>query len=109
MLFLFSIFVVVLAINDKHTLPIKHANNHDFFKNYGQIVEPITTLLNKETFSWAMCTTPILTTHNFTKTFIMECDASCHGTGAFLMQEGRPLAFERNQLNEKSTQPIYEK
>jgi hypothetical protein len=58
-----------------------------FFKNYGQIATPLTTLLKKEAFSWtqeatksfeklkeAMCTTPVLATPDFTKTFIVECD-----------------------------------
>jgi hypothetical protein len=67
---------------------------YKFFKNYGQIVAPLTTLLNKEEFSWTreltkyfekikdyMCTTLILTTPDFKKTFIVECDASGHGIG----------------------------
>ena len=60
----------------------------NFFKTYGQIETPITTLLKKEEFSWtqeetkyfekikeAMCTTPIMATLDFKKTFIMVCDA----------------------------------
>jgi hypothetical protein len=55
-----------------------------FVKNYGQITTPQTMLLKKEAFCWtqeatkafeklkeAMCTTPVLATSNFTKTFIM--------------------------------------
>jgi hypothetical protein len=70
-----------------------------FFTKYGQISVPLTTLLKNEAFSWTkestrdfenvkevMCTTPILGTHDFTKTFIVECDASSHGTGGVLMQ-----------------------
>jgi hypothetical protein len=96
---------------------------HKIFKNYGQIAAPLTTLLHKEAFSWtkettkyfeklkeAMCTTPILATLDFKKTFIMECDASSRGIGAVLMQEGRPFTFERGQLKGKNLlKSIYEK
>jgi hypothetical protein len=71
---------------------------HKFFKNYIQIVAPLTTPLKKEGFSWTqeetkdfeklkedMCTTPILATPNFTKTFIVECDASGHVIGVVLV------------------------
>jgi hypothetical protein len=40
-----------------------------------------------------MCTTPILATLDFTKTFIVECDALGHGIDVILMQEGRPLCL----------------
>jgi hypothetical protein len=57
-----------------------------------------------------MCTTPFLATPNFTKTFIVECDASWHGIGAFLMKEGSPISFESSQLKGKNlVKPIYEK
>jgi hypothetical protein len=67
-------------------------------KNYGQIEEPLTSLLKEEAFSWTeeatesfekhkevMCSTPVLATPKFTKTFIVECDASCHRVGVALM------------------------
>jgi hypothetical protein len=58
-----------------------------FFKNYGQITTPLTTLLKKESFSWteeetkyfeklkgAMCTTPILATPDLFALFSSMCE-----------------------------------
>jgi hypothetical protein len=57
-----------------------------------------------------MCKAPILTTPDFTKTFIVECDASRNGIGVVLMQEGSPLSFESRPLKGKDLhKPIYEK
>jgi hypothetical protein len=94
-----------------------------FVRNYGRIAAPLTTLTKKDAFSWTpdatkafeqlkevMCTTPVLTTPDFTKTFIVECDASGNGIGVVLMQEGRPLAFESRPLKGRDLhKPIYEK
>ena len=94
-----------------------------FVQNYRRIATPLTTLTKKDAFSRTleatkafeqlrevMCKAPILTTPNFTKTFIVECDASGNGIGAVLMQEGRPLAFESRPLKGKDLhKPIYEK
>jgi hypothetical protein len=96
---------------------------HKFVKNYGNIVAPLTSLLKKNSFTWtrtvaqdfqtlkmSMCTTPILTLPDFTKTFVLECDASGKGIGVVLMQEGRPLAFTSKQLSERNLgKSIYEK
>jgi hypothetical protein len=94
-----------------------------FVRNYGRIEAPLTTLTKKDAFSWtceetqdfeqlkeAMCKSHVLTTPDFTKTFIVECDASRNGIGVVLMQEGRPLAFESQTLKGKDlNKPIYEK
>jgi hypothetical protein len=96
---------------------------HKFVKNYGNIAAPLTALLKKNSFTWtptaaqdfqtlkmAMCTTPVLALPDFTKTFVLECDASGKGIGIVLMQEGRPLAFTSKQLSERNLgKSIYEK
>jgi hypothetical protein len=57
-----------------------------------------------------MCKDPLLTTSDFKKTFIVECDASGNDISVVLMQEGRPLAFESHALKGKDLcKPIYEK
>jgi hypothetical protein len=51
-----------------------------------------------------------LTTSDFTKTFIVECDALGNRIDVVLMQEGRPLTFESRPLKGKDLhKPIYEK
>ena len=70
-----------------------------FVKNYGRITAPLTTLLKKDAFSWTpketkafehlkevMFLATVLATPDFTKTFIVECDASGNGIGVILMQ-----------------------
>ena len=60
----------------------------NFVENYGRIAAPLTTLLKKDAFSWTLeatkgfehikeeiCQEPTSATPDFTKTFIMECDA----------------------------------
>jgi len=84
---------------------------YKFVKNYGRIAAPPTTLLKKDAFSWtpeatkafkhlkeAMCQSPVIATLDFTKTFIMECDALGNGIGVVLMQDERPTAFESRPI-----------
>jgi hypothetical protein len=71
---------------------------HKFVKNYGKIAAPLTALLKNNSFTWtlattqafqtlkmAMCTTPVLALLDFTKTFVLECDASGKGIDVVLM------------------------
>jgi hypothetical protein len=94
-----------------------------FVKNYGKIATPINALLKKNSFTWtlatveafqtlkmAMCTTLVMALPDFTKTFVLECDASGKGICVVLMQEGRSLAFTSKQLFESNLgKSIYEK
>ena len=84
---------------------------------------PLTSLLNKDEFSWtpeatkafehlkeAMFQVLILATPNFTIFFIVECDASGNGIGVVLMEEGRPISFESRPIKGNYLEkPIYEK
>jgi len=94
-----------------------------FVNNYGRVAAPLTTLLKKDAFSWtpkamkafehlkeAMCQAPVLATPNFTKSFIVECDASGNGIGVVLMHEERPISFKSLPIKGKYLhKAIYEK
>ena len=46
-----------------------------------------------------MSSTHVLATPNFSKPFMIECDASSYGLGAVLMQDEHPIDFESRKLN----------
>lgn len=86
-----------------------------FIKGYGLIATPLTALLKKESFHWtsevelvfnslkqAMSQPLVLALPDFSKPFIIECDASGIGLGAVLMQGHRPLAFHCQVLKGRS-------
>jgi hypothetical protein len=86
-----------------------------FVKGYEGIAAPLNSLLRKDSFKWndraaqvfnslkeAMTTPPVLGLPEFSKPFIIECDASGEGIGAVLMQIGQPLAYLSQGLKGKS-------
>jgi hypothetical protein len=77
-----------------------------FIKEFGTIAAPLTSLLKRDAFQWseeaettflalkkALMTAPVLALPDFTKTFIVECDASGSGIGAVLHQADDAIAF----------------
>lgn len=85
-----------------------------FVKDYGKISQPLTRLLRKDAFEWdqgaeqafqllkvAMTTSPVLALPDYSKEFVIECDASGVGIGAVLMQEGHPIAYISKALAPK--------
>ena len=86
-----------------------------FVKGYDQIAAPLTTLLRKDSFVWtskashafqllmdAMSNPLVLALPNFSKPFVIECDASRSSVGAVLMQNQRPIAFHNQALKGKN-------
>lgn len=94
-----------------------------FVEGYGKIVEPLTRLLKKDSFEWnnsaqeafdrlktTMTMVLVLAMLDFSKTFIVETDASGVGVGAVLMQDGRPIVFISQALSPMNkAKSVYER
>ena len=84
-----------------------------FVQAYANLMGPLTNLLRKSvTFEWspacqtafdgikhALTTAPVLVMPDYSKPFELIADACGFGTGAALLQEGRPIAFLCKQFN----------
>ena len=94
--------------------------NRKFIRNYGLIVAPLTFLLKKDSFRWtakedsafhhlnvAVMHPHVLALLDFSKTFVIKCDASGVGIGVVLMQGQRPIVFHNQALKGRSLHPFH--
>nr|GFB06151.1 retrotransposon-related protein [Tanacetum cinerariifolium] len=93
-----------------------------FVQNYGLIARPLTALIKKngfvlsnEAFSvfitskQALLSTLVLWLPDFSKTFVVECDASSSEVGVVLSQEEHPVAYFRKGFSPSSWfKPTYD-
>lgn len=89
-----------------------------FIQGYSVLTRPLTDLLRKDVpFVWSqacenafqllkhkLTTAPCLAIPNPDEPFELVCDACKYGTGAVLLQNGRPICFEGRKFTERETQ-----
>ncbi|GAU25313.1 hypothetical protein TSUD_375770, partial [Trifolium subterraneum] len=94
-----------------------------FIRDYGKIAKPLTDLTKKDSFKWGveaqgafdelkrkLTSAPVLALPDFSKNFVIECDASGSGIGAILMQDKKPIAYFSKALGVRNlTKSAYEK
>jgi hypothetical protein len=94
-----------------------------FIAGYGGVAAPLTALLKREAFTWtadaeeafialkkALITAPLLQLPDFTKRFVVDCDASGAGFGAVLHQgDGAIAFFSRPVAPHHAKLPAYER
>ncbi|CAJ2651205.1 unnamed protein product [Trifolium pratense] len=94
-----------------------------FIRDYGKIAKPFTELTKKDSFKWnekareafevlkqKLTTAPVLAFPDFSKSFVIECDASGTGLGAILMQDKKPVAYFSKALGVRNlAKSAYEK
>lgn len=94
-----------------------------FIAPYDSLASPLTALLKREAFSWSdeeecafldlkhtLVTAPLLQLLDFSKQFIIDCDASGSGFGAVLHQgDGAVAFFSRAVAPQHAKLPAYER
>jgi hypothetical protein len=94
-----------------------------FVHDYDRIAAPLTALLKKNDFTWnddvvvafqafkvEVTSAPVLALPDFTRPFVVECDASTYGFGAVLTQDKHPIAyFSRSMAPRHRSLAAYER